>query len=89
MKDEIAVASQEVLDLRQALLVRDKQILQMRKQNMDLKQKLRCYRRMIAENQPREFVDSDGDEAQNYTLNKDFYDNLESMSQKVMTDRAS
>ena len=37
MKDEIAVASQEVLDLRQALLMRDKQILQMRKQNMDLK----------------------------------------------------
>ena len=44
---------------------------------------------MIAENQPREFVDSDGDEGQNYTMNRDFYDNLESMSQKVMTDRAS
>ena len=40
MKEEIAVASNEVVQLRQELLKRDKQLLTMRKSNLDLKQKL-------------------------------------------------
>lgn len=49
MKDEIAVASNEVISLRQELIIKEKQILQLKRQNMDLKSKLQCYRRIIAD----------------------------------------
>ena len=50
MKDEIAVASNEVIQLRQELLLKDQQNAQLRKQNLDLKSKVQCYRRIVAEN---------------------------------------
>ena len=59
MKDEIAVASQEVMQLRQELLVRDQQIFNLRKQNLDLRSKVQCYRRMVAKGQKEENASDD------------------------------
>ena len=59
MKDEIAVASQEVMQLRQELLVRDQQIYNLRKSNLDLKSKVQCYRRMVAKNQKVDNISED------------------------------
>ena len=49
MKDEIAVASNEVIQLRQELLEKEKQNAQLKKQNLDLKTKLQSYRRAMAD----------------------------------------
>ena len=56
MKDEIAVASNEVIQLRQELLLKDQQNAQLRKQNLDLKSKVQCYRKIVAENVSRDEV---------------------------------
>ena len=47
MKEEIAVASNEVVQLRQELLKRDKQLFAEKKKNLELRQRLQCYRRMV------------------------------------------
>ena len=54
MKDEIAVASNEVIQLRQELLFKDQQIASLKKQNLDLKSKVQCYRRIVVDNTVRE-----------------------------------
>ena len=54
MKDEIAVASNEVIQLRQELLYKDQQIAGLKKQNLDLKSKVQCYRRIVADNTVRD-----------------------------------
>lgn len=49
MKEEIAVASNEVIQLRQELLEKEKQNSALKKQNLDLKTKLQSYRRAMAD----------------------------------------
>ena len=49
MKDEIAVASNEVVQLRQELLEKDNQNQMLKKQNSELKSKVKCYRKLVAD----------------------------------------
>ena len=49
MKDEIALASNEVVQLRQELLEKDNQNQMLKKQNSELKSKVKCYRKLVAD----------------------------------------
>lgn len=53
MKEEIAEASNEVIQLRQELFAKEKQNALLKKQNIDMKQKLASYRTMISESRSK------------------------------------
>ena len=66
------MASQEVMQLRQELLVRDQQIFNLRKQNLDLRSKVQCYRRMVAKGQKDENESEDADSRTDVDVQDDF-----------------